>query len=217
MFTYKTKIACNISEFLLQINAIKINPVNPFTWVSGLISPIYCDNRKILSYPNVRTYFRKAIVRCIKDKFDNAEYIASVAIGGIALGALVADDLNLPFVYVRAFTKSHGLQNRIEGHIEPGSKAVIIEDLISTGGSSISVVETLRLAECNVLGMIANFTYGFEFAKKKFSDAKCLLYTLTDYETTIRIALQKGLISEEDLETLSKWREAPEKWRIDNK
>lgn len=189
-----------------------MNPANPFTWASGWKSPIYCDNRKTLSYPPIRTYLRQEMVKCINESFATPNVVAGVATGGIALGVLVAQDMGLPFVYVRGESKGHGLQNRIEGHVDSGSNVVVIEDLISTGGSSISVVEALREAGCNVVGMVAIFTYGFDVAKKKFKDAKCPLYTLSDYETIIQIASENGIVGTQQLETLKEWRQKPEVW-----
>lgn len=209
---YNLETAKKVAEYLLQIKAIKINPTNPFTWASGWKSPIYCDNRKTLSYPPIRTYLRQEFVRCVNEKVKTPDTVVGVATGGIALGVLTAQDLGLPFAYVRSEAKGHGLQNRIEGHIEPGSNVVVIEDLISTGGSSLSVVEALREAQCNVVGMVAIFTYGFEVAKKKFKDAKCPIYTLSDYDTIIQVAVENGLIIEKQLETLKEWRVQPEKW-----
>jgi orotate phosphoribosyltransferase len=212
MVLYNLESAKKTAEYLLQIKAIKINPANPFTWASGWKSPIYCDNRKTLSFPPIRTYLRQEMVKCINEHFATPDMIAGVATGGIAMGVLVAQDLGLPFVYVRSESKGHGLQNRIEGHVESGSNVIVIEDLISTGGSSISVVESLREAGCNVVGMVAIFTYGFDVARKKFKDAKCPLYTLSDYETIIQIALENGLVSGKQQETLKEWRIKPEEW-----
>lgn len=212
MVLYNLEKAKKTAEYLLQIKAIKINPANPFTWASGWKSPIYCDNRKTLSYPTIRTYLRQEMVKCISENFAAPDVIAGVATGGIALGVLVAQDLGLPFVYVRGESKGHGLQNKIEGHVESGSNVLVIEDLISTGGSSISVVEALREAGCNVTGMVAIFTYGFDVAVKKFQEAKCPLFTLSDYQTVIQISLENGFVSEKQLETLKEWRKKPEEW-----
>lgn len=212
MRLYNLESAKKTAEYLLQIKAIKMNPANPFTWASGWKSPIYCDNRKTLSYPPIRTYLRQEMVKCINESFATPNVVAGVATGGIALGVLVAQDMGLPFVYVRGESKGHGLQNRIEGHVDSGSNVVVIEDLISTGGSSISVVEALREAGCNVVGMVAIFTYGFDVAKKKFKDAKCPLYTLSDYETIIQIASENGIVGTQQLETLKEWRQKPEVW-----
>lgn len=212
MKLYDLEIAKKTSEYLLQIKAIKINPSNPFTWASGWKSPIYCDNRKTLSYPTIRTYLRQEMVKCIHDHFPTPSVVAGVATGGIPLGVLVAQDMGLPFIYVRSDAKGHGLQNRIEGHVESGSNVIVIEDLISTGGSSISVVEALREVGCNVVGMVAIFTYGFDVAKEKFKQAKCPLYTLSDYNTIIEIAVDNGFIAAQHLEMLKQWRLKPETW-----
>jgi orotate phosphoribosyltransferase len=204
--------AIKIAESLLQIKAIKLNPTNPFHWASGWNSPIYCDNRKSLSYPPVRTFIRQQFVDAINEHFPNAEVIAGVATGGIAHGALVAEAMGLPFAYVRSSTKGHGMQNLIEGDIFKNQKVVVIEDLISTGGSSLKAVEALRENECNVLGMVAIFTYGFELARKNFKENDCKLITLSDYESMLKVAVNSNYISESDLESLSKWRKAPNKW-----
>lgn len=200
------------AEYLLQIKAIKINPTNPFTWASGWQSPIYCDNRKTLTYPAIRTFLRQELVKCISENFKTPDVVAGVATGAIALGVLAAQDMGLPFVYVRGDAKGHGLQNRIEGDIDQGNNVVVVEDLISTGASSISVVEALREAGCNVVGMVAIFTYGFDVSKKKFKDAKCPLYTLSDYNTIIQVAAANGLILDQQLETLKEWRQKPDQW-----
>lgn len=204
-----------VAEFLLQIKAVKLQPENPFTWASGWKSPIYCDNRKTLSYPNIRTYIRQQFVETINEHFAMPDVIAGVATGGIAQGALVAQEMGLPFVYVRSEAKKHGLTNMIEGDIESGQNVVVIEDLISTGGSSLKAVEALREKGCNVKGMAAIFTYGFEEADKNFKHAKCNLKTLTNYETLINFALNKEYISEKDVESLKQWRLSPSNW--DNK
>ncbi len=212
MILYNLETAKTTAEYLLQIKAIKMNPAKPFTWASGWKSPIYCDNRKTLSFPPIRTFLRQEFVKCINENFKTPDVVAGVATGGIALGVLVAQDMGLPFVYVRGEAKGHGLQNRIEGHVEPGSNVIVVEDLISTGGSSISVVEALREAECNVVGMVAIFTYGFDVAKKKFKDSKCPLYTLSDYNTIIQTAAENGIIMEKQIETLKEWRQKPDQW-----
>jgi orotate phosphoribosyltransferase len=212
MRLYNLESAKKTAEYLLQIKAIKINPANPFTWASGWKSPIYCDNRKTLSFPPIRTYLRQEIVKCISEKFATPNVVAGVATGGIALGVLASQDMGLPFVYVRGEAKGHGLGNRIEGYVEEGSNVIVVEDLISTGGSSISVVEALREAGCNVVGMVAIFTYGFDVAKKKFEDARCPLYTLSDYNTIIQIAVDNGMVLEKQLDTLREWRQKPDQW-----
>lgn len=204
--------AYKVAEFLLQIKAVKLQPENPFTWASGIKSPIYCDNRKTLSYPQIRTFIRQTFVDTINKNFAKPDVIAGVATGGIAIGALVAQELGLPFVYVRSEAKKHGLTNMIEGDVESGQNVVVVEDLISTGGSSLKAVEALREKGCNVKGMVAIFTYGFDEAEQNFKKAKCNLKTLTDYNTLINTALTKEYISEKDLESLKQWRTNPSAW-----
>jgi orotate phosphoribosyltransferase len=205
--------ALKVAEFLLQIKAIKLQPANPFVWASGWKSPIYCDNRKTLSYPSIRTFIRQAYAELILDTFGKPDVIAGVATGGIAQGALVAQELGLPFIYVRTSAKAHGLGNQIEGDFEPGQKVVVIEDLISTGGSSLSAVSALRAAGCEVKGLVAIFSYGFEVAKNSFKEAKCPFETLTNYDFLIAEALRHEYINESDLESLKKWREDPSNWK----
>ena len=197
---------------LLKIKAIKLQPANPFTWASGWKSPFYCDNRKTLSYPDLRNYVKLEIVHNILEKFPEVEAIAGVATGAIPQGALVADALNLPFVYVRSKPKDHGLENLIEGELKPGMKVVVIEDLISTGGSSLKAVEAIRNNGCEVIGMVAIYTYGFPVAKKAFKDANVELVTLTDYEHVVEEALQTGYIADSDVELLHEWRKDPAHW-----
>jgi orotate phosphoribosyltransferase len=204
--------ALKIAEFLLQIKAIKLQPNNPFTWASGWKSPIYCDNRVTLSYPKVRTFIRQEFVKSITEKFGKPDVIAGVATGGIAQGALIAQDLGLPFVYVRSEAKKHGLSNMIEGVVEKGQSVVVIEDLISTGGSSLKAVEALREAGCTVKGMAAIFTYGFKTASDNFKKSKCKLITLSDYDTLIKQALSNSYVTEKDLKSLAQWRENPSEW-----
>jgi orotate phosphoribosyltransferase len=204
--------ALNIAEFLLQIKAIKLQPDNPFVWASGWKSPIYCDNRITLSYPKVRTYIRQEFVDIITNTFGKPDIIAGVATGGIAQAALIAQQMGLPLVYIRSEAKKHGLTNLIEGIVEPGKSVVVIEDLISTGGSSLKAVEALREAGCEVKGMAAIFTYGFKVASENFKKANCKLVTLSDYETLIKQALESNFISERDLVSLQKWRENPANW-----
>jgi len=201
-----------IAKQLLQINAIKLNPAKPFTWASGWKSPIYCDNRKALSYPNVRKSICNCFTSGIKNKYPDAEGIAGVATGAIAHGVLVAEALDLPFVYVRSSAKSHGLSNQIEGSFKPNQKFVVVEDLISTGGSSLSAVKSLRDANCEVLGMMAIFTYGFPLAVDNFLNASCNLDALSNYNVLIDLAAESGYVSENELETLKKWRLNPDKW-----
>lgn len=201
-----------IAGKLLQINAIKLNPANPFTWASGWKSPIYCDNRKTLSYPEVRNAICDGFVKLVKEHYPQAEVIAGVATGAIAHGMLVADRLNLPFIYVRSAPKSHGLSNQIEGHFERGQKVVVIEDLISTGMSSLAAVEALRDAGCDVLGLLAIFTYEFDQATSSFARANVDFKTLSNYSTLIETALKQGTITNAQLELLKTWRENPDEW-----
>lgn len=196
----------------MQINAIKLEPANPFTWASGWKSPIYCDNRKTLSFPLIRTFIKDEFVRIIAEKYPETQVVAGVATGAIAQGALVANELNLPFVYVRSNPKQHGLENLIEGVANPGEKVVVVEDLISTGGSSLKAVEALRKAGLQVEGMVAIFTYGFLVAEENFRHAGCRLYTLGNYTVLIDLALERGYIEEKDVNTLKKWRENPGDW-----
>lgn len=204
--------ATKVAESLLQIKAIKLQPANPFDWASGWKSPIYCDNRKVLSYPKIRTYVRQQFVDAIKEHYPNVEVIAGVATGGIAHGALVAEAMGLPFAYVRSSAKGHGLQNMIEGDIFKDQNVVVVEDLISTGGSSLKAVEALRDSECNVLGMVAIFTYAFELSVNNFEENKCKLITLSDYHTLLDVALEGHYITKEEQASLTEWRNAPQKW-----
>ncbi len=205
--------AHKVAEFLLQIKAIKLQPEQPFTWASGWKSPIYCDNRKTLSYPQIRTYIRQQYVNVINEQFGKPDVIAGVATGGIAQGALIAQDMGLPFVYVRSEAKKHGLTNMVEGVVEKDQSVVVIEDLISTGGSSIKAVDALREKGCNVKGMVAIFTYGFDVATENMKKANCTLTTLCDYNTLIEVALKHKYINEADLESLKQWRESPSTWK----
>lgn len=204
--------ALKVAEFLLQIKAIKLQPTNPFTWASGWKSPIYCDNRKTLSYPTIRTFIRQAYSEVILEKYGKPDFIAGVATGGIAQGALVAQELGIPFVYVRSTPKGHGLGNQIEGDFEKGQKVVVIEDLISTGGSSLQAVDALREAGCDVKGLVAIFTYDFDVAKENFKKANCPFETLTNYDFLIEQAIRKEYINESDLESLQSWRANPSAW-----
>jgi len=203
-----------IAEYLLQIKAIKLQPSNPFTWASGWKSPIYCDNRKTLSFPEVRTYIRDSFVSLINSLYPEAEVIAGVATGAISHGALVADKLGLPFIYVRSGAKDHGLGNQIEGFYTEGQKVVVIEDLISTGKSSLNAVRALREAGCEVLGMAAIFTYEFNKASDSFAAEKCTLHTLCNYSVLIETAASTGYITEKDIETLKEWRIDPSVWGV---
>ncbi len=202
-----------LAGFLLQIKAIKLDPANPFTWASGWRSPIYCDNRKTLSWPDIRSFIRDAFVSLIHQHYPGAEGIAGVATGAIGIGALVADRMGLPFVYVRSKPKGHGLENLIEGEVVQGRKTVVVEDLISTGKSSLNAVKALRDAGMPVLGMGAIFTYNFPLAEEKFRKSGCPLFTLTDYFHLIDVAVATGYVREEQLETLRQWRKDPENWR----
>ena len=198
-----------IAEELLAIKAVKVQPTNPFTWASGWKSPIYCDNRKTLSYPQFRTFIKNEFVRLAREKYEQADVIAGVATGAIAQGAMVADELGLPFIYIRSAPKGHGLENLVEGELKPGQKVVVIEDLISTGGSSLKAVEAVRKAGCEVLGMMAIFTYGFPVAEEQFKAANVELVTLSDYEAVLEYLLKTEFIGKEELATLQEWRKDP--------
>jgi orotate phosphoribosyltransferase len=202
-----------IAQELLQINAIKLNPAKPFTWASGWKSPIYCDNRKTLSYPKIRRLLCDSFVRIVKDRYPEAQGIAGVATGAIAHGVLVAEELGLPFVYIRSAAKGHGLENLIEGQYSQGQQFVVIEDLISTGSSSLKAVEALRAENCIVLGMVAIFTYGFPEAVNNFLTADCNLDTLSNYEVLIALAAETGYITKDEVSTLQEWRKAPQLWK----
>lgn len=201
-----------LAEKLLKISAVKLQPSNSFTWASGWKSPIYTDNRRILSYPTLRTFIKVELCRLIMENFEGVDAIAGVATGAIAQGALVADELGLPYVYVRSAPKDHGLENLIEGNLIPGQKVVVIEDLISTGGSSLKAVEAIRNAGCEVIGMAAIFTYGFPIAIERFKEAKVKLLTLSNYNAVLEVALETNYIAEEDLATLHEWRTDPSIW-----
>ena len=197
---------------LMKVKAIKLQPENPFTWASGWKSPFYCDNRKTLSYPDLRNYVKLELVHAVLENFPEAEAVAGVATGAIAQGALVADELNLPFVYVRSKPKDQGLENLIEGELKPGMKVVVVEDLISTGGSSLKAVEAIRKDCCEVVGMVASYTYGFDVAKKAFEEAGVKLITLTDYDHVVEQAKETGYIKPEHVEVLNEWRKDPANW-----
>lgn len=201
------------AEKLLSIRAIKLQPSNPFTWASGWKSPIYCDNRKLISYPRIRTFIKTELCRLILENFPEVDAIAGVATGAIAPGALVADALGLPFIYIRSTPKDHGLENLIEGELKPGSKVVVVEDLVSTGSSSLKAVDAIRRDSSEVIGMVANFTYGFPIATEKFKEANVELITLTNYDAVLDEALRIDYIAESDLETLQEWRKAPADWK----
>ncbi len=202
-----------VANKLLRVKAVKLQPRNPFTWASGWKSPIYCDNRKTLSYPQIRTYIKTQIARLILENYPDVEVIAGVATGAIAQAALVADELGLPLIYVRPTPKDHGLENLIEGDLRPRQKVVVIEDLISTGGSSLKAVEAIRNDGSEVLGMIAIFSYNFPVAEEKFRAAKVKLTTLSNYNAVLAEALATNYITEDDMETLNQWRMDPSAWQ----
>jgi len=204
--------ALKVAEFLLQIKAVKLQPNNPFQWSSGWNSPIYCDNRKVLSFPNVRTYVRQTFVKAITEKYGQPDMIAGVATGGIAIGALIAEEMGLPFIYVRSSAKAHGMQNQIEGSYEKGQNVVVIEDLISTGGSSIKAIHALREGGLEIKGLAAIFTYGFDVAIKNFKDADCDFITLSNYDLLIEQAVVENYVTAEDVESLNDWKINPENW-----
>jgi orotate phosphoribosyltransferase len=204
-----------IAELLLQINAIKLNPKNPFTWASGWKSPIYCDNRLTLSFPAIRNYIREEFAKNIEKQFGKPDVIAGVATGAIGIGILVAEYMGLPFVYVRPEPKKHGKQNQIEGFLQKGQNVVVVEDLISTGNSSLMAVNAIKDAGANVKGMVAIFTYGFEVAEENFKNANIDLYTLSNYQNLLNLAVAKNYITEEEQSTLVEWSNSPESWGIE--
>ncbi|MEG0500505.1 MAG: orotate phosphoribosyltransferase [Rikenellaceae bacterium] len=206
-------ISTQVAETLLEIKAIKLCPNDHFTWASGWFSPIYCDNRKLLSYPKARKLVYEAFAQVIAAKYPEADVIAGVATGAIAHGVLAAEAMGKPFIYVRSAPKGHGLTNQIEGEYHAGMKVVVVEDLISTGGSSLSAVEALRAAGCEVLGMVAIFSYQFPLAADNFKKANCELTTLSDYTTLIEVAEKQNYIKASDVKTLKEWRKSPESWR----
>jgi len=209
---YKEEVAETIAKYLLEIQAIKLNNANPFTWTSGLRSPIYCDNRIALSYPDKRLYIKKQISNAIKDNFSNVDVIAGVATAGIPQGALVADELGLPFVYIRSSAKAHGMTNKIEGKLNKGQTVVVIEDLISTGKSSLNAVDAIRAAGATVAGMVAIFTYGLEIATKNFKDKHCKLISLSDYSTMIAKAVADNYVTADEKKSLLEWSNNPKLW-----
>ena len=206
------KLELLLAEKLLNISAIKLQPDMPFTWASGWNSPIYTDNRKTLSYPQLRTFIKTEICRLIMENFGMPDAIAGVATGAIAQGALVADMLGLPYVYVRSAPKDHGLENLIEGNLTLGQKVIVIEDLCSTGEGALKAAEAIRMAGAEVMGMVAMFTYGFPVAEKAFSEAGIKLMTLSNYQAMLEVALKTGFIGEKDIKTLQEWREDPANW-----
>lgn len=203
---YNKTVSLQTAEYLLGIKAVKLSPHDLFTWASGIKSPIYCDNRVTLSFPAIRTFIKENFVNAITEKFEKPDLIAGVATGGIPQGALVAEELSLPFVYVRTSKKDHGLTNLIEGRVEPGQKVVVVEDLISTGSSSLEAVRALKEAGCNVIGMVAIFTYNLPVAVSRFKEAGCPLITLTDYEILIGKALKTDYINEDDFNILREFK-----------
>lgn len=205
--------ALKVASALLRIEAIKLNVESPFTWASGWKSPIYCDNRLSLSFPEIRTEIKLALAEAVKTQFPDAEAIAGVATAGIPQGALLAEELGLPFIYVRSKPKGHGMTNLIEGKAVPGQKVVVLEDLVSTGGSSIKAAKDLQAAGIEILGMLAIFTYGFPVADKNFTEANISLHTLSNYPIMLEEAVASGYVSEADIATLSEWRESPSTWR----
>lgn len=210
----KREIEQKVAEFLLQIKAIKLQPNNPFTWASGWKSPIYCDNRITLSHPTIRTYIRQKLSILIQEEFGTVDVIAGVATAGIPQGALVAQELGLPFVYVRSKAKEHGTGSLIEGELKEGQRVVVIEDLISTGKSSLQAVEAIRQAGCLVAGLAGIFNYGFDQADENFRQAKCPYFTLSNYQALITYASEHQMISQSDLALLEKWRENPAEWGV---
>ena len=205
-------MAAQTANFLLTVKAVKLNNEHPFTWASGRKSPIYCDNRVTLSYPEIRTFIRQRFVDIIRDMWGDVDVVAGVATGGIAQGALVAQELGKPFVYVRSEEKKHGLTNQIEGEIHSGQTVVVVEDLVSTGKSSLIAVHALREKGCVVKGMVAIFTYGLQVAAKNFEEARVELHTLTNYDTLIKVACEQEYVMDKDLESLKTWRQNPELW-----
>ena len=208
----KTEIEQQVAEFLLQIKAIKLQPDNPFTWASGWKSPIYCDNRVTLSHPTIRTYIRQKLTQIIQEEFGSVDCIAGVATAGIPQGALVAQELGLPFIYVRSKPKDHGTGSMIEGEVIPGQRVVVIEDLISTGKSSLQAVQALKDAGCTVAGLAAIFSYGFDQATENFKEAKCKFFTLSNYNALLKYAQDNNYISASESDILSKWRISPSTW-----
>jgi orotate phosphoribosyltransferase len=216
MELFDKKTASEVASKLLQIEAIRLQPERPFTWASGWKSPIYCDNRLSLSFPEIRTFIKENLVKAIQNNFTEVEAIAGVATAGIPQGALIADQMNLPLIYVRSKPKGHGMENMIEGKVTPGQKVVVVEDLVSTGGSSLKAVEDLKNAGFDVLGMVAIFTYGFDIAKNNFEEAKVKLICLSDYSAMLPQALANDYIDDQTLTSLVEWRKNPASWTAGN-
>lgn len=210
--TNESEIEQKVAEFLLQIKAIKLQPNNPFTWASGWKSPIYCDNRITLSHPAIRTYIRQKLTSLVQEEFGSVSVIAGVATAGIPQGVLVAQELGLPFIYVRAKAKEHGRENLIEGEFSPGQRVLVVEDLISTGKSSLQAVQALRDGGCEVAGLVGIFNYGFDAAEENFKNAKCRFITLSNYSALINYAAEHSFVSAEELKLLRTWREDPANW-----
>jgi orotate phosphoribosyltransferase len=211
----KSDVELKVAEFLLQIKAIKLQPNNPFTWASGWKSPIYCDNRVTLSHPSIRTYIRQKLTQLIQEEFGSVDLIAGVATAGIPQGVLVAQELGLPFAYVRAKAKEHGTGSLIEGEIFEGQRVVVVEDLISTGKSSLQAVNALKEAGLSVAGLVSIFTYGFDIAEENFKEAKCRFVTLSNYNTLIEYAAENSFIAQSDVDLLNQWRRSPSEWGKD--
>lgn len=209
---HNSEIEKKIAEFLLQIKAIKLQPTNPFTWASGIISPIYCDNRITLSYPTIRTYIRQQFAELIQEEFGAVDMISGVATAGIPQGVLVAQELGVPFTYVRGSAKGHGRQNLIEGEVVDGQRVVVIEDLVSTGKSSLQAVKALREAGCNVVGLVSIFSYGLEEADENFKEAKCRFITLSNFEALLNFAVSDNYITDTEKRILEDWRRDPKGW-----
>ena len=209
---FSNDTAEKMAALLPQVKAVKLSPAQPFTWSGGWKSPIYCDNRITLSFPEIRSYIKEQFANIIREKFTITEVIAGVATAGIAHGAILAEHVETPFCYVRSSSKGHGLGNRIEGLVLPDQKVLVVEDLISSGGSSLSVVDALREAKADVIGLVAIFTYGFPVAEEKFLETGVPFYTLTDYETLLPQAVKQGVIQSAQMETLQQWRRSPETW-----
>jgi orotate phosphoribosyltransferase len=204
--------AAKIAEYLLEINAVKLSPDAPFTWTSGWKSPIYSDNRLSLSHPHVRNFIKTSLGELVKNEFPEAQAIIGVATAGIAPGSLVADEINLPFGYVRSEAKKHGMGKQVEGDIKPGQKVVVVEDLVSTGKSSLQAVQSLRDYGCEVLGMVSIFTYGFDAAKLAFDEAQCPYFSLSNYNVLVDVAVGKNIIQPEQMSVLAEWRKSPDTW-----